>query len=107
MKPLARERLVVQPRGLATRRRPQLAQQRRSQPVALALDHRIEAILRAFGVKMVTVATSGREAFMKLHGISKVVDVVICDYSMNEGNGLQLLQIIRMGKVILKYTTSA
>ncbi|MGZ6228473.1 MAG: response regulator [Candidatus Binataceae bacterium] len=59
----------------------------------------IEAILRAFGVKMVTVATSGRDAFTKIHHINKVVDVVICDYSMAEGNGLQLLQIIRMGKV--------
>jgi DNA-binding NarL/FixJ family response regulator len=59
----------------------------------------IEALLRSLGVKLITRASSGRDAFMKLHAIDRVVDCVLCDYSMAEGNGLQLLQIIRMGKV--------
>lgn len=59
----------------------------------------LEALLRHLGVKMITRAASGRDAFGKLHFIERVVDCVLCDYSMAEGNGLQLLQAIRTAKV--------
>ena len=59
----------------------------------------LEALLQHLGVKTITRATSGREAFGKLHHIERVVDCVLCDYSMSEGNGLQLLQAIRTAKI--------
>ncbi len=59
----------------------------------------LEALLGHLGVKTVTRAASGREAFGKLHHIERVVDCVLCDYSMAEGNGLQLLQAIRTAKI--------
>ena len=59
----------------------------------------LEALLQYLGVKIITRATSGREAFGKLHTIERVVDCVLCDYSMAEGNGLQLLQAIRTAKI--------
>ncbi len=59
----------------------------------------LEALLQYLGVKLITRATSGRDAFGKLHNIERVVDCVLCDYSMAEGNGLQLLQAIRTAKI--------
>jgi DNA-binding NarL/FixJ family response regulator len=59
----------------------------------------LEALLQAIGVKLVSRATSGRDAFGQLHNATRVVDCVLCDYTMAEGNGLQLLQAIRMAKI--------
>src|ERR1700761_8277674 len=56
-----------------------------------------EALLKAIGVKSVTKATNGREAFGFLKQSPRVVDCVLCDYSMTPGTGLELLQAIRTG----------
>ena len=61
----------------------------------------LEGLLRSLGVQAVTRATSGSDATRKLATVSRVVDCILCDYSMAEGNGLQLLQSIRLGQ--LKY----
>ncbi len=60
-----------------------------------------QAMLGALGVKHVTTATNGSDAFAKLAKTPRVVDVVLCDYSMDAGNGLQLLQSIRTGAIKL------
>lgn len=59
----------------------------------------IEALLKSIGVGLVMRATSGAEAFNTLARAEKVVDCTLCDFSMANGNGLQLLQAIRMGQV--------
>jgi two-component system chemotaxis response regulator CheY len=59
----------------------------------------IAALLMSMGVAQVTRATSGADAVGKLIKTDKVVDCVLCDYTMANGNGLQLLQAIRMGQV--------
>ena len=67
----------------------------------------LEALLQHLGVKAITRAISGRDAFSKLHHVERVVDCVLCDYSMAEGNGLQLLQAIRTVKIKLSARTPA
>jgi CheY-like chemotaxis protein len=59
----------------------------------------IEALLNSMGVALVTRAQSGADAFAKLGKLDRVVDCVLCDYTMANGNGLQLLQAIRMGQI--------
>ena len=59
----------------------------------------MQALLQGMGVTHITRADSGMDAFNKLSKIERVVDVVLCDYTMAQGNGLQLLQAIRMGKI--------
>jgi len=59
----------------------------------------LEALLRSIGVAQITRAQSGQEAFGKLIKGDKVVDCLLCDYTMSNGNGLQLLQAIRMGQI--------
>ena len=59
----------------------------------------MQALLQSMGITHVTRADSGMDAFNKLSKIERVVDVVLCDYTMAQGNGLQLLQAIRMGKI--------
>jgi CheY-like chemotaxis protein len=59
----------------------------------------IETMLRGLGIGRVTRATSGSEAFGKIAKIDRVVDCVLCDYTMSPGNGLQLLHAIRTGKI--------
>src|SRR5579883_2780005 len=61
----------------------------------------LEGLLRSLGVQAVTRATSGSDATRKLGSTQRVVDCILCDFSMSEGNGLQLLQAIRLGQ--LKY----
>jgi len=62
-----------------------------------------EALLRSLGVKFVTRAVNGADAYAKLtatnRATDRVVDCILCDYSMKNGNGLQLLQAIRLGQV--------
>ena len=59
----------------------------------------LHAMLTKLGVKQITIAVNGSDAFAKLMKTSKVVDCVLCDYSMQAGNGLQLLQSIRTGSI--------
>jgi CheY-like chemotaxis protein len=59
----------------------------------------IEALLKSFGVGTISRATSGAEAYNVLSRTDKVVDCTLCDYSMANGNGLQLLQAVRLGQV--------
>lgn len=59
----------------------------------------IEALLKSFGVGTISRATSGADAYNALSGTTKVVDCTLCDYSMANGNGLQLLQAVRLGQV--------
>ncbi len=59
----------------------------------------LQALLQSMGVTAITRADSGMDAFGKLAAIDRVVDCVLCDYTMAKGNGLQLLQAIRMGKI--------
>jgi YesN/AraC family two-component response regulator len=59
----------------------------------------MEAMLKALGASYVTRATSGSEAFAIILRNDRVIDVILCDYSMSYGNGLQLLQAVRMGKM--------
>lgn len=59
----------------------------------------MQALLQSMGISHVTRAESGMDAFNKLSKIERVVDCVLCDYTMAQGNGLQLLQAIRMGKI--------
>lgn len=59
----------------------------------------VEAILKAFGVRKITRASSGREVYQFFRGQPAVVDCIISDFSMAEGNGLQLLQAIRTGNI--------
>jgi len=59
----------------------------------------LDALLQSIGVALVTRATSGLDALGKLAKSERVVDCILCDYTMSAGNGLQLLQAIRMGQV--------
>jgi CheY-like chemotaxis protein len=59
----------------------------------------IETMLRGIGIGRVTRATSGSEAFSKIAKTERVVDCILCDHTMSPGNGLQLLQAIRTGKI--------
>jgi CheY-like chemotaxis protein len=65
---------------------------------ALVLDV-LEGALRAMGVKLITRSVSGSDAIDKLIKVERVVDCILADYSMANGNGLQLLRAIRMGKI--------
>src|SRR4051812_48612271 len=65
----------------------------------IAMLDLIEALLKALGVGIVSRATSGAEAFNLLAKTDRVIDCTLCDYTMANGNGLQLLQAIRMGQV--------
>jgi CheY-like chemotaxis protein len=59
----------------------------------------VQALLNSIGVVHVTRATSGREAFEKLNAATRVVDVILCDYQMAQGTGLELLWVVRTGQV--------
>lgn len=59
----------------------------------------LQAMLNAIGVQHVSRATSGREAYEILLSSPRVVDVILCDYVMEEGTGLELLWVVRTGQV--------
>jgi CheY-like chemotaxis protein len=59
----------------------------------------IEALLKSLWIGTISRATSGAEAYNILSRTDKVVDCTLCDYSMAKGNGLQLLQAVRLGQV--------
>ena len=64
---------------------------------AMTLDL-IAGLLQSMGVSKITRAKSGAEAFVILSTPGRVVDCVLCDFSMANGNGLQLLQAVRLGQ---------
>ena len=59
----------------------------------------MQAMLGSLGVTQITTAANGSDAYQKLVKIEKVVDVILCDFGMTGGNGLQLLQAVRTGKI--------
>ena len=59
----------------------------------------LEGMLKSIGIGTVSKALSGSEALDALAKPDRLVDVIICDYEMSSGNGLQLLQTVRLGKV--------
>jgi two-component system, chemotaxis family, chemotaxis protein CheY len=59
----------------------------------------IHAMLKSLGVGQVTRASSGAEAYQKMRKSERVIDCIICDYHMENGNGLQLLQAVRTATV--------
>jgi CheY-like chemotaxis protein len=59
----------------------------------------MQAMLGTLGVAQITKAANGSDAYAKLIHTDKVVDVILCDFGMSSGNGLQLLQAVRTGKI--------
>jgi len=59
----------------------------------------MQAMLGSLGVTQITKAANGSDAYAKLVDIDKVVDCILCDFGMSSGNGLQLLQAVRTGKL--------
>ena len=57
------------------------------------------ANLKNIGVKKVLSATSGKEAFAMMNAQPRPVDLLLTDVQMSEGNGLQLLQAVRIGNI--------
>jgi DNA-binding NarL/FixJ family response regulator len=59
----------------------------------------IISMLDAAGVTKMTLAGTGADALLKLTQTPRPVDVILSDYRMPSGNGLQLLKAIRTGHV--------
>lgn len=59
----------------------------------------LEAMLQSIGITLITRASSGADAVSKLKEAAKAVDCILCDYSMSNGNGLQLLKAVRLGQL--------
>jgi two-component system chemotaxis response regulator CheY len=57
----------------------------------------IAGILQSMGATKILAAVSGSDALSKLATFQRPVDCVLCDLKMPNGNGLQLLQAIRLG----------
>ncbi len=59
----------------------------------------LTATLMTVGVRRVISASSGSEAFDMLAASPRPIDIVLSDIRMPNGNGLQLLQALRTGKI--------
>jgi CheY-like chemotaxis protein len=59
----------------------------------------VQAMLKTIGITTVSRAASGRDAFEKLLNSPRVVDVILCDYNMAQGTGLELLWVVRTGQI--------
>ena len=59
----------------------------------------IAGLVQSLGASRITLARTGSEAVAKLSTAKLVVDVILCDYKMDFGNGLQLLKAIRTGQI--------
>jgi DNA-binding NarL/FixJ family response regulator len=59
----------------------------------------VEGMLGMLGITKVVRADSGENAILAMRSETHVTDCVICDCRMSRGNGLQLLQAIRLGRV--------
>ena len=75
------------------------------QVVVLVVDNNPEdqsplaALLGGLGAKEVLKASSGMEALTVLKALPRPVDMIMADVRMPDGNGLQLLQALRLGHV--------
>ncbi len=60
-----------------------------------------DSLLKTIGVGRTTRAVNGSDAYFKLtnllRDIPRVADCILCDISMQNGNGLQLLKAVRSG----------
>lgn len=59
----------------------------------------MQAMLGSLGVTQITTAANGSDAYQKLVSTDKVIDCILCDFGMSGGNGLQLLQAVRTGRI--------
>jgi two-component system chemotaxis response regulator CheY len=53
----------------------------------------VRQFLRQYGFEDIDEANNGQDAFKKL--MNKNYDLIICDWIMDDGNGLQLLKIMK------------
>ncbi|MCB2108863.1 MAG: response regulator [Rhodobacteraceae bacterium] len=58
----------------------------------------LEAILGEIGIKKVVRADSGVNAYQALAALKSRIDFIFCDLKMPNGNGLQLLREVRLGR---------
>jgi response regulator of citrate/malate metabolism len=56
-------------------------------------------LLDASGITKMTIAGTGADALLKIMQTLRPIDVVLADYRITNGNGLQLLKAIRSGQV--------
>src|SRR5262249_15124584 len=59
----------------------------------------LAAKLGYMGIKQVQTANCGSDAFTLLKAATRPVDLILCDVRMRNGNGLQLLQVLRTGHI--------
>lgn len=59
---------------------------------------RVVAMLRDLGVCDVVEADCGENAVRALNGMTRAVDVILCNFGMPRGNGLQVLREVRLAK---------
>ncbi len=55
--------------------------------------------LKALGIDRLAAARTGSEAVNKIMVASTPFDLILCDFRMPNGNGLQLLKAIRLGQI--------
>jgi CheY-like chemotaxis protein len=58
----------------------------------------VAAMLESVGVTRISAAATGSDAYTTLATSSQPVDCILCDIKMPRGNGLQLLQSLRLGQ---------
>ena len=60
----------------------------------------VEVMLTMMGVEDITRADSGSNAMGAIRERKQAFDCIICDCKMPNGNGLELLKLIRMGRIL-------
>jgi two-component system chemotaxis response regulator CheY len=60
----------------------------------------MELQLRSLGARRLTCAQTGSEALSRLANAREPFDVMLCDFDMPHGNGLQLLKALRSGRIM-------
>jgi CheY-like chemotaxis protein len=58
-----------------------------------------ESMLNRLEIGKVTSGRSGADALAILRNLSRPIDIILCDFSMESGNGFELLKAIRTGEV--------
>lgn len=56
-------------------------------------------LLATLGIKMVSTAQGCEEAFTKCESASDPIDVILAGVNLRDGNGLQLLKNLRLGRL--------
>ena len=59
----------------------------------------LSAKLTKMGIKQVQTASCGSDAFTLLKAATRPFDLILSDVRMRNGNGLQLLQVLRTGHI--------